>query len=138
MARLLLVALTLSASFLAVSSSPQTKPRDRQLARPGVNGVTNPACLYCPLPDYTDQARKAKLEGAVVIQAVVTVEGRAEHVSVVRGLGSGLDEKAIEVVQRWRFRPAHDSDGHPVAASVPMEVTFRLRWTWGSGQWPPL
>jgi protein TonB len=127
MARLRLVALTLSASFLAVASSPQTKSGNPHIARPGVNGVTNPSCVYCPLPDYTDQARKAKLEGEVVIQAVVTVEGRAEHVSVVRGLGSGLDEKAIEVVQRWRFKPAHDSDGHPVAVSVPMDVTFRLK-----------
>jgi|ERR1700722_6427254 periplasmic protein TonB len=126
MARFLLVALTLSASFLAAPSSPQTKPGDRQLARPGVNGVTTPACLYCPVPDYTDQARKDKLQGAVVVRAVVTVEGRAEHVSVVRGLGAGLNEKAIEVVQKWRFKPAHDSDGHPVAVLVPMEVTFQL------------
>jgi len=126
MPRLLLVAPTLSASFFAVRSSTQTTSGDSQLARPGINGVTPPACVYCPVPDYTDQARKAKLEGAVVVQAVVSVEGRAEHVSVVRGLGSGLDEKAVAVVQRWRFKPAHNSDGHPVAVSVPMEVTFRL------------
>lgn len=138
MVRLLLAALTLSASFLAVPSSPQTKAGNPQIARPGVNGVTVPACVYCPVPDYTDQARKAKLEGVVVIQAVVTVEGRAEHVSVVRGLGSGLDEKAIEVVKIWRFKPGHDSDGHPVAVSVPMEVTFRLRSAWGNGLWPSL
>jgi periplasmic protein TonB len=45
---------------------------------------------------------------------------------VVKGLGSGLDEKAIEVVRQWRFNPAHSSDGHPVAVSVPVEVTFRI------------
>jgi TonB family protein len=115
----------LALSVLAIPGSSQTKSGD-QLARPGLNGVTKPACVYCPVPDYTDQARKDKVEGAVVVQAVVTVEGRAANISVVRGLGSGLDEKAVEVVQKWRFKPARTSEGHPVAVSVPMEVTFRL------------
>jgi TonB family protein len=126
MARLLLVALALSGSFLALPGSSQTKSEDSKLAKPGVNGVTVPTCVYCPAPRYTDEARKAKLEGAVVIRAVVTVEGRADNVSVVKGLGSGLDEKAVEVVRTWRFKPAHNSDGHPVAVSVPMEIIFRL------------
>ena len=125
MARLLLI-VALSASLLALPGSSQTKSEDPQLAQPGVNGVTTPTCVYCPAPHYSDKARKAKLEGAVVIKAVVTVDGRADHVSVVKGLGSGLDEKAIEVVRTWRFKPAHDSDGHPVAVSVPMEIRFRL------------
>ena len=125
MARLLVVA-ALSVSLFALPSSSQTKSRDPQVAQPGVNGVTTPTCVYCPAPHYTNEARKAKLEGAVVIRAVVTVDGRADHVSGVKGLGSGLDEKAVEVVQTWRFKPAHTSDGHPVAVSVPMEIRFRL------------
>jgi periplasmic protein TonB len=124
MARFFVVALALS--ILAIPGSSQTKSTDAQLARPGVNGVTKPDCVYCPVPDYTDQARKEKIQGAVIVQAVVTVEGRAEHISVVRGLGSGLDEKAIEIVQKWRFKPARNSEGHAVAVSVPMEVTFHL------------
>jgi protein TonB len=124
MTRFFVVVLALS--VLAISVSSQTKSTDSQLARPGVNGVTKPACVYCPVPDYTDQARKDKVEGAVVVQAVVTVQGRAENISVVRGLGSGLNEKAVDIVQKWRFKPAQTSDGHPVAVSVPMEVTFRL------------
>jgi protein TonB len=124
MARFFAVALALS--VLAIPGSSQTKSGDSQLTQPGVNGVTKPACVYCPVPDYTDQARKDKVQGAVVVQALVTVEGRAENISVVRGLGSGLDEKAVEIVRKWRFKPAHTSDGHPVAVSVPMEVTFHL------------
>ena len=126
MARVFLVALAFSAFFLAIPGSSQTKTGAPQIARPGVNGVTVPACTYCPLPEYTNQARKARIQGTVVVQAVVTVDGRAEHISVVRGLGSGLDEKAIEAVKKWRFNPARDADGHPVAVAVPMEVTFRL------------
>jgi TonB family protein len=78
------------------------------------------------LPEYTEQARKARIEGTVVVHAIVTVDGRAENISVTKGLGSGLNEKAIEVVKKWRFNPARDSAGHPVAVTVPMDVTFRL------------
>jgi protein TonB len=125
MARLLVVGV-LSVSFFALPGSSQTKSGDPQVAQPGVNGVTTPTCIYCPAPQYTNEARKAKLEGAVVMRAVVTVDGRAHHVSVVKGLGSGLDEKAVEVVRTWRFEPAHNSDGDQVAVSVPMEIRFRL------------
>jgi|SRR5215813_409203 len=125
MARLLLVAFALSL-LVAIPGSSQTKSVDAQLSQPGVNGVTKPACLYCPLPDYADQARKDRVQGAVTVQAVITADGRAEHITVVKGLGSGLDEKAVEVVRKWRFNPAHNSDGRPVAVSIPMEVTFRL------------
>jgi protein TonB len=125
MARLLTFAFSFSL-FLAIPTFSQTKSRESQLPRPGVNGVTKPDCTYCPVPDYTDQARREKIQGVVVVQAMVTAVGRAEHISVLRGLGAGLDEKAIEIVQSWRFKPARDAAGHPVAVSVPMEVTFHL------------
>jgi TonB family protein len=97
------------------------------VARPGVGGVTVPACVYCPNPSYTDAARAVKFSGSVVLQVVVTAEGRAENISVVRKAGYGLEQNAIETVKKWQFRPAKGPDGNPVATVVPVEVTFRIR-----------
>jgi len=97
------------------------------LAKAGVGSTSIPSCVYCPNPEYTDKARAAKLSGSVVLRLVVTAEGNAENITVVSKLGLGLDEKAVEAVQQWRFKPASDPDGNPVATVVPVEVTFRLR-----------
>jgi len=97
------------------------------IARPGVNGVTVPRCAYCPSPSYTDEARLAKINGSVVLQVVVTANGRAENISVVKKLGYGLDQNAIETVKSWQFKPATGPDGNPVPTIVPIEVTFRIK-----------
>jgi len=97
------------------------------IARPGVAGVTVPACVYCPNPSFTDAARAAKFNGSVVLQVVVTADGRAENISVVRKAGYGLEQNAIETVKKWQFRPARGPDGDPVATVVPIEVTFRIK-----------
>ena len=102
-------------------------PAPKGVARPGVNGTTLPACAYCPSPSYTDQARAAKLNGTVILQVVVTADGRAENIVVVKGPGMGLEEKAIEAVRSWQFKPAHGLDGSPVATIVPIQVTFRIK-----------
>lgn len=126
MVRLVIVALISSAFLLSVSGFTQTRKEAPQIMRAGVNGIGVPSCAYCPLPEYTAEARAAGIQGTVVVEAVVTADGRAKDISVKKGLGSGLDEKAIEVVKKWRFKPAHDSNDHPVAVVVPMDVTFRL------------
>jgi periplasmic protein TonB len=96
-------------------------------AVPGLTpGVTYPECEYCPLPAYSDDARKEKLQGPVEIRLVVTADGRATNLRVVRGLGLGLDERALEAVRKWHFRPSRDAAGRPTAAWVTVEVTFRL------------
>ena len=97
------------------------------IARPGLGGVTVPACVYCPNPNYTDEARVAKFNGTVILQVVVTAEGRAENISVVRKAGYGLEQNAMETVRTWQFRPAKGPDGNPVSTIVPIEVTFRLK-----------
>jgi protein TonB len=94
--------------------------------RAGVNGVGVPVCLYCPIPQYSDEARKAKYQGTVVLQVTITTDGRAINISVVKGPGLGLEEKAIEAVKGWKFKPAVGPSGKPVATIVPIEVTFRL------------
>jgi TonB family protein len=97
------------------------------IARPGVNGVTIPRCTYCPNPSFSDEARAAKVQGTVILQVVVAADGRAENISVVRKAGYGLDQKAIEAVRSWQFKPATGPDGVAVATVVPIEVTFRLK-----------
>jgi len=88
-------------------------------------GVSAPVCAYCPDPRYSDEARKARYSGTVVLLIVVDTEGRATDIRVVRGLGLGLDEKAIEALRTWRFKPGmRGSVPVPVIATV--EVTFRL------------
>ena len=94
--------------------------------RPGTGGVGYPSCAYCPDPKYSEDARKAKYQGTVVLQAVITADGRAIDIQVVKGPGLGLEEKAVEAVKGWRFNPAMGPAGKPVPVSVPIEVTFRL------------
>jgi protein TonB len=85
-----------------------------------------PICLYCPIPQYSDEARKAKYQGTVVLQVTITPDGRAINISVVKGPGLGLEEKAIEAVKGWKFKPAVGPNGKVVPTIVPIEVTFRL------------
>ncbi len=86
----------------------------------------NPACLYCPEPQYSEDARKAKYQGTVVLQAIIEPNGSATNIEIVKGPGLGLEEKAVEAVRTWKFRPALGPDGKPVRVQVPIEVTFRL------------
>jgi TonB family protein len=116
----------ISEEISALSGEPLPEPKGG-FARAGVRGVGVPTCTYCPILDYTDKAKAAGVQGTVVLQVVITTEGRAVNISVIRGPGMGLEERAIEAVREWRFRPALGADGHPVATLVPIEVTFRLR-----------
>jgi protein TonB len=94
--------------------------------QPGKNGIEYPHCISCPAADYTDEARNAKFQGVVDLDAVVTPEGKVANIRVVRGPGMGLEERAIEAVSQWRFNPAVDAIGKPVAVRVPIEVIFKL------------
>jgi len=88
-------------------------------------GVTAPRALYQPDPEYSEEARRAKFQGVVVLNVVIGPDGRPRDLRVARSLGMGLDEKAIEAVRQWKFAPA-TKDGHPVAVQVGIEVAFRL------------
>lgn len=88
-------------------------------------GVSAPRVLYSPDPEYSEEARKAKYEGIVVLNIVVGADGRPRDIRVARSLGLGLDEKAIEAVRQWKFEPARKS-GQAVAVQVNVEVRFSL------------
>jgi protein TonB len=88
-------------------------------------GVSAPRILFSPDPDYSEEARKAKYQGTVVLWVVVGPDGRTRDIRVQRSLGLGLDEKAMEAVRTWKFEPAR-KDGQPVAVQINVEVNFRL------------
>ena len=77
-------------------------------------------------PEYTEEARKAKVEGTVVLQVEIATNGLARNIYVARSLGYGLDEKAIECVRQWRFRPAV-KHGTRVRVPATIEINFRLK-----------
>ena len=76
-------------------------------------------------PEYTPEATKGKLEGTVALATVIGIDGVPSDIRVVKGLGKGLDEKAIECLQKWRFKPGM-RDGEPVAVKATVEINFRL------------
>jgi TonB family protein len=89
------------------------------------NGVTAPVLLYKKEPEYSEEARKAKYQGTVVLEIYVDPSGRAINPRVLRSLGLGLDEKAVEAVRLWKFKPGY-KDGKPVTVAAQIEVNFRL------------
>lgn len=92
----------------------------------GRGGVGIPECVYCPSPTFSQEAVKAKYQGPVTIRLIVTADGRPKNIIVVQGPGLGLEEKAIETVTTWRFKPATGANGKPVDVWVTVEVTYRL------------
>lgn len=88
-------------------------------------GVSAPVPIFKPEPEYSEEARKAKFQGAVLLAIVILPDGSTTNIRVIRELGLGLDEKAIEAVRKWRFRPSM-KDGKPVAVTANVEVNFRL------------
>jgi len=88
-------------------------------------GVSAPVPLFRPEPEYSEEARKAKFQGTVLLYVEIDEQGRTRNLKVVRPLGLGLDEKAMEAVSKWRFKPAV-KNGAPVAVGATIEVNFRL------------
>jgi TonB family protein len=91
--------------------------------RPGK--ISAPHESYAPNPEYSDEARQAKLQGTVVLYLVVDASGTPRDLQVMVPLGLGLDEKAIETVSTWKFDPGQ-KEGEPVSVAVNVRVSFRL------------
>lgn len=91
-----------------------------------IPGLIPPACAYCPSPTYTDDARHGKIQGSVTLQVLVGADGRAQDIRIVKGIGFGLDERAVETVRGWKFTPARDGARRAVPAWVTVEAVFRL------------
>ncbi|HWF06736.1 MAG TPA: energy transducer TonB [Candidatus Angelobacter sp.] len=89
------------------------------------NGVSMPRAIYAPEPEFSEEARKKKYQGEVTLLATIGADGIPRNLVVVRSLGMGLDEKALEGVRTWRFEPAKKG-GHPVAVQMNIIVNFNL------------
>jgi TonB family protein len=89
--------------------------------------VTLPKCVYCPAPQYSREGLKAKFNGTVVMKVTIQPDGTATNIEVVKSSRiPSQDEKAVETLRQWRFKPAMDRDGNAVPYTTPVEMTFRL------------
>jgi TonB family protein len=88
-------------------------------------GVSAPSAVQRMEPRYSEEARAAKLQGTVVIQVTIGTDGLAHDARIVRGLGLGLDQNAIESISQWQFKPGV-KDGQPVKVAATIEVNYRL------------
>lgn len=121
-------AILLAVLFCAVHTFAQEQasppPAKGEIKEAGRNGVSAPKCVYCPPAEYTDKARKAKLQGTVGLAVIVNADGTVRDVSVTKSLEDGLDASAVKTVKKWEFKPAVDRDGNPVPVKVNVEVSF--------------
>jgi TonB family protein len=111
-------------------SLPKREPSEVQLPTPStaqgkVPGVPLPTCFYMPNPPYTDAARAAKLSGTILLEAIITTDGRVISPRIIKGLPMGLNEICLKSLQTWRCKPAMQN-GVPVPVLIPFEVTFHL------------
>ena len=88
--------------------------------------ITTPTLLTQVLPEYSEEAREAEYQGTVILETIVRRDGTVDVVRVARSLPFGLDEKAIEAVTQWRFRPGM-RNGEPVDVKLKIEVNFNRR-----------
>ena len=101
-------------------AEPPTRRRVEEVAP-----LTPVAVTSKPSPIYTDQARKQRVEGEVLVQVVFTASGQVQVLRVVRGLGYGLDESAVQAAQKVRFVPAQ-RNGQPVDSTATLHIVFQL------------
>ena len=88
--------------------------------------VSAPVALFQPEAEFSDEARRAKYQGVCVVALVVDTQGNPQNVHIVRALGMGLDEKAMEAVRKYKFKPAMRDGKTPVPVQILIEVNFRL------------
>jgi len=91
----------------------------------GGGAVTRPVLLSKSEPEYGEEARKARLQGTVVLHIVIDAQGEAQNITVSHSLGLGLDDRAVEAVKKWKFKPGK-LNGKPAAVEAYVEVNFRL------------
>jgi TonB family protein len=122
----------LGGAATAMALSIDVTPQDAATAAPAQekvykvgNGVTPPVLTYSVDAEFTQKAKHAKHQGVSVVQCIVDSHGMPQHVHTVRKLGWGLDEKAIDAVRQYRFKPG-TLDGKPVAVAITIEVNFHI------------
>ncbi len=89
-------------------------------------GVSAPVAIFTPEAEFSDEARRAKYQGVCLISLIVDAQGNPQDPRVIRALGMGLDEKALEAVRKYKFKPAMKDGRTPVPVRITIEVNFRL------------
>ena len=124
---------SMATAFPRPSSAPVCEAAKAQAPKfedgayiPLIGGIGAPKCMECPDPSYSEEGRAAKVSGTVVLHLIVTEEGHAMNIQIKQSLGHGLDEKAVEAVENWRFKPAVGLEGKPVPVWIDSEVKFRI------------
>jgi TonB family protein len=88
-------------------------------------GVTPPSLAYKVEPEYSEEAQWTRVEGTVIVKTTIGTDGTAQNMQVIKSLGLGLDEKALQAISQWKFKPG-TQDGQPVPVIATIEVNFRL------------
>jgi TonB family protein len=109
-----------------VDRKPAAFSPDPTIATGGAHGYSIVSCQYCPAPEYSKAAVAAHLQGTVMMTVVVGPDGRITDPVIVRGLPLGLNQQAIECVERWQMKPSIGPDGQPAAVRQTIEVSFHL------------
>ena len=110
MGRRVIFALLLALGLAAEKPAPVTKA---------------PRKIQSPEPEYTEEARAKRIEGSVLLKGEIGTDGRVTNIRLARGLGHGLDQKAVECLRKWQFAPA-TRQGEPVTVQANFEINFRL------------
>ena len=118
------ITLVLMLTTIAVAQQPSQPATSPEFLKIGSPGVTPPEVVKKKNPKYTREARDAELEGLVMVEVDIGPDGRVHDARVLRPLGMGLDERAVDAVKKWKFKPAM-KDGHPGWVQVTVEVLFR-------------
>jgi TonB family protein len=112
-------------TIATISPARQEGVRQDEAASKSQENRDNPRCTYCPMPEYSAEAREKKIEGDVSLEVTVGTDGKAHDIKITKTLFPSLDNKAVEVVKTWRFEPAM-KDGKPVEKRTPIRVAFLL------------
>jgi len=120
---IMIAAVSCLVSGPAAASAPQVA--ESRVYTPG-DGVSAPVLVKEVKPQYTPEAKKAKIQGVVTLECVVQPDGTVGDVRVTKALNPGLDQEAIKAVKQWRFKPGH-KDGKAVPVLMTIEMTFTLR-----------
>ncbi len=127
---LMLPEVDLPATDAAVFGIPDAPPAAQAFGRGEVmevgGGVTAPEKIHAPQPRYSEDARKGRIQGVVILQAIVDAMGNVSQVEVLKGLPLGLTDSALETVKSWRYKPA-TQDGKPVAVYLNLLINFSLQ-----------
>ena len=119
----MIAVLALAAAVPAIGSAPQGAEGPVYTV---TDGVSASVVVKQVKPQYTAEARRAKVEGTVILEAIVETDGTVGDVSVTKGLEPGLDEQAVKALRLWRFEPGK-KDGKAVRVRITLEMTFTLR-----------